>query len=436
MKALHATKVASATRSRALFVGAEWPEPRSSAAGRRATNVLEILQGAGWDAHFASAAARGDRAELPEGVQGHAIALNDSSFDEWVGELAPEVVVFDRFFSEEQFGWRARERLPQALLVLDTVDLHFVRRAREKRPHAPVASDLDADALRELASILRCDLTWVVSDFERDLLVHELGVPDTLIDVSRILYRPAPAPRPLAERVGFATIGTFRHSPNADAVRWLHREIWPRIRARLPQAELRVYGAYLTREFSELHDPTQGFLVEGYVDDATEALSRARATLAPLRFGAGIKGKILDSWWAGTPVVTTPVGAEGMHGAIGFPGLVTHDAADADAIADAAVRLAADDALWREKSAAGLAMLRARHDFAEESARAGTLLKLLRENLAERRARHWLGRLLHMQGLRSTEYFSRWIEAKSRGRDAHQNPISGKPTEKPTLREK
>lgn len=407
---------------RALLIGHRWPEPRSTAAGVRTGNVLEILRDEGWETHFATAAPnRSERAELPAGVSGHAIALNDSALDPWLRALAPEIVVFDRFYSEEQFGWRARQALPEALLVLDTVDLHFLRLARAQgQPADPTAPA----AQRELASILRCDLSWVVSDHEHALLTRDLGLPAGLIDISRILYPPSPAPAPWAAREGFATIGTFQHEPNRDAIRWLKRELWPRIRKLRPGASVRVCGSYVTREFSDMHSPREGFLVNGEVESATAELARARVSLAPLRFGAGIKGKILDSWWSGTPVVTTPIGAEGMH-APGEP-FAGRVAETADDLAAHAVALLDDEAAAQTLSDAGRAVLVARHGYANERARVGRDLRERLRLLEASRRRHWLGPLLHSQTLRSTEYFSRWIEQKNlqkpEQREAHRDP--------------
>lgn len=119
-------------------------------------------------------------------------------------------------------------------------------------------------------------------------------------------------------RHGFVTIGGFRHAPNVDAVEWLAAEIWPRIRARLPRshintATMRVYGAYPNHRVQALHNPSQGFHICGHAK-SLDVLARARVLLAPVRYGAGIKGKIVDAWRYGVPVVATDVGAEGMQG--------------------------------------------------------------------------------------------------------------------------
>jgi hypothetical protein len=119
-------------------------------------------------------------------------------------------------------------------------------------------------------------------------------------------------------RNGFVIIGGFRHAPNVDAVEWLAEEIWPRIRARLPRshrnvATMRVYGAYTNHRVQALHNPSQGFFICGHAKNL-DVLARARVLLAPVRYGAGIKGKIVDAWRYGLPVVATKIGAEGMRG--------------------------------------------------------------------------------------------------------------------------
>src|SRR6185437_9590273 len=138
--------------------------------------------------------------------------------------------------------------------------------------------------------------------------------PRELVSFSCFTPSPKPLERDLgfSGRNGFCSIGNFRHPPNFDALVWLKSELWPAIRRELPGAVMSCYGAYPTPQAKVLESPADGFWIRGPVDDAVAMLSRHRVALAPLRFGAGIKGKILDSWQAGLPVVTTPIGAEGM----------------------------------------------------------------------------------------------------------------------------
>ena len=117
-----------------LIIGYVWPEPKSSAAGSRMLELVELFLSQDWKIVFASAAALSEhRANLLSlGVQENPIELNNSSFNEFIAELKPEAVLFDRFFTEEQFGWRVAQVCPNALRILDTEDLHSLRHARHQ----------------------------------------------------------------------------------------------------------------------------------------------------------------------------------------------------------------------------------------------------------------------------------------------------------------
>lgn len=400
---------------RALVIGKIWPEPTSSAAGRRTLDILRSFTAAGWDTHFACAAQPSPHSAaladtLP--LACHAIALNDSSFDRWVSQLAPDIVLFDRFMTEEQFGWRVERALPQALRTLDTSDLHFLREARRQNLYTRNALDLQSPtALREMASILRCDLSLLISEFEIELLHKEFKLPDSLIAYWPFCLpepsRPSPA---FGHRQGFVTIGSFLHEPNWDAVRWCREAIWPLIRQRLPEATLDVFGSYLPEKARQLDRPETGFRVRGRAEDAIETLQRFRVSLAPLRFGAGLKGKLADAFLAGTPSVATPIAAEGMTGELPWGSPISDEP---QAIADIAVELHQDETAWSVAQEAGYRI--AQHRFAESywlPKLADRLSRALVERDANRRA-NFVGQLLRHHQHRSTEYMSRWIEAKN-----------------------
>ena len=345
-----------------LIIGYVWPEPKSSAAGSRMLELVELFLSQDWKIVFASAAALSEhRANLLSlGVQENPIELNNSSFNEFIAELKPDAVLFDRFFTEEQFGWRVAQVCPNALRLLDTEDLHSLRHARHqllkqsqkstenetaRQSVDPVLAGVaelyermanDDMAQREIAAIFRCDLSLMISQFEIELLTHFFSVPKQLLDyspflkVQRVEQHVLPC---FSERQHFISIGNFRHEPNWDAVLYLKHAIWPLIRAQLPQAELHIYGAYPPPKVTQLHNPKQGFCVKGWADDALIVMQQARVCLAPLRFGAGIKGKLMDAMRCGTPSITTNIGAESMHGDLVWGGLIEKNA---QAIAGAA----------------------------------------------------------------------------------------------------
>jgi hypothetical protein len=424
----HATKV--------LIIGYVWPEPRSSAAGGHMMQILETFLQQGWDITFSSPANSGEhRADLTVlGIREVPIELNNSSFDTFISELSPDIVLFDRFMMEEQFGWRVEKHCPDALRVLETSDLQSLRDARHQRLKARLKasddandfSDLFAPALREefefmadtdlakreIAAIYRCDLNLMISEVEIELLVEQFEVPRDLLHWCPLMVDlPGTAPISFEDRAHFLHIGNFRHAPNWDAVLWLKTAIWPLIREQLPTAQLHIYGAYTPPKATALHNAAQGFHVMNWAEDALKVMSSARICLAPLRFGAGIKGKIVDAMLCGTPNVTTPVGAEAMHGEEPWPGSVTRTARE---FADCAVRLYKDKALWVTAQSHGQSLLAERY---QQSTHGPALIEKLlycQQHLTQLRNNNFIGSMLRHHQHKSTQYMAQWIEAKNR----------------------
>lgn len=418
----------------ALIIGYVWPEPNSSAAGRRILDLIDALQAGGIAVHFACAASPTEhQCDLRAlNVTTHAIALNCDSVDRWVAELAPDVVVFDRFVTEEQFGWRVASAAPNALRVLDTEDFHSLRAARElalKRalagnPSADVAAITVGNAelyelmreddrlLRELAAIFRCDVSLMISSFEVTLLQEYCQVPPQLLyHLPFTVDQPAMTYPDFAAREHFVSIGNFRHRPNWDAVLWLKQHVWPAIRQQLPRAELHIYGAYPPPKATALHNKRQGFLVKGWADDALTVVAQHKVLLAPLRVGAGIKGKLLDAMLTGTPSVTTDIGAEGMCGECQWPGAIANDS---KALAAQAVSLYQDESQWRLAANACGPLLAKHYSRADLGPKLVTVLRERHLNLNAWRRDNILGALFNFHSIRSTEFMSRWIEVKSR----------------------
>ena len=243
-----------------LVIGYVWVEPNSSAAGRRMLQIIEQFLNQNWKVTFASPAQKGEKAMDLKSifVDEVSIELNNVSFDGFIRELNPTIVMFDRFMMEEQFGWRVAENCPNALRILDTEDLHCLRKTREvaikQNREFSVDDLLKSDiAKREIASILRCDLSLMISTFEMDLLksvfkidkklYHHLPFLLNKIDENQIEHW-----KPFEERNHFTIIGNFLHAPNVDAVLLLKKSIWKIIRKALPKAELHIYGAYATQQ--------------------------------------------------------------------------------------------------------------------------------------------------------------------------------------------
>lgn len=401
---------------RVLIIGKIWPEPTSSAAGTRTIDLIRGLQTANWEIHFACSAQKSEHSEDLDAryqITTHSIQLNSSSFDKWVEELAPSIVIFDRYMTEEQFGWRVDQVVPNALRVIDTSDLHCLREARQKSLRTGNPIDLhNSIALREIASLLRSDISLIISEEEMKILSDAFTIPS-----SSVAYWPFALPSPIEnpptfeERSNFVMIGSYLHEPNWDAVRFCREEIWPLIRDELPEAVLHVYGSYTPPKAQQLHSENTGFHICGRADEAIPTLARYRVNLAPLRFGAGLKGKLADAFVAGTPTIATPIATEGMLGNSDWGSDIS---ADPIQFAAAAVELYANEKFWHHAQRCGYQIAKTRFAGNKWLPKLPELLKTAFQNRDRNRNANFLGQMLNHHHHRSTEFMSRWIEAKNK----------------------
>lgn len=405
-----------------LIIAKVWPEPNSSAAGARLLQIIKMFLDSGWQVSVASTAKKNefsfDLVALK--IKCYSLELNDSSFDVFIRELKPTSVMFDRFSTEEQFGWRVSENCPDTLRILDTEDLHCLRAGRQialKDKREFSNKDLNNTiAKREIASIYRSDLSLIISEFEMKMLKEVFKVGDNLIYHLPFLLDPLtekeqskwPA---FQSRKGFITIGNFLHEPNADAIHYLKKEIWPLIRKQLPDAELAVYGSYPSAAILKMNDPKNGFLVKGRADDVNKVMQEARVCLAPLRFGAGLKGKLIDAMLNGTPNVSTFIGAEGMQGDLPWSGVIEDDPLQ---FANAAVKLYLNEGQWVQKQFAGTEIIRLNFKKQEHEKRLIEKFEFLLAHLKEQRDGNFTGAMLNHHVLQSTKYMSLWIELKNK----------------------
>ncbi|MCF8277101.1 MAG: glycosyltransferase family 4 protein [Flavobacteriales bacterium] len=435
------------SQQKLLIIGTVFPEPNSSAAGSRMLQLIELFQRQAWEITFASAAAESEFAvDLSAiGAKQVSIELNSSSFNDFVRELNPQIVLFDRFMTEEQFGWRVADTCPNALRVLDTEDLHCLRHARhqalkENREFA-ITDLLNEHAKREIASIYRCDLSLIISEFEMELLRTVFKVDEDVLHYLPFMLttqRPPLTPPKgkkwsheqmleqgdsspsfrggvrggvFEERQHFVTIGNFLHPPNWDAVQYLKSDIWPLIRKQLPKAEMHVYGAYTSEKAKQLHSQKDGFLILGRAENAKEVISKAKVLLAPLRFGAGLKGKLVEAMQCGTPSVTTSIGAEAMHGYLPWSGAVADSPKE---FAQAAIELYTDKSAWETAQINGVSIINQIYPKEKLGLEFIHRLENLQSNLESHRQQNFIGSMLMHHSMRSTEFMSRWIEAKNK----------------------
>jgi len=241
-----------------------------------------------------------------------------------------------------------RSTLPDVPLIFDTVDLHFLReeRAAELAGTPELVARARTVRLLELALVESADTTLVVSPYEQQLLAGLL--PHAPVKVLPNVHRPEAFPATTRGRSGLLFVGSFAHQPNADGLRWFFSDVLPMIEDGLPGVRVSVVGRDPDPEL--VASAPDNVLFHGWVDDLTPLYDGARVALAPLRYGAGVKGKIGEAMAHGVPVVMTPIGAEGMSIAHGETAWVAHDAAS---FAAGVIQLMSDDELWQRLSKAG-----------------------------------------------------------------------------------
>lgn len=353
------------------------------------------------------------------GIRIQAITLNNPSFDVFVSELQPSIVLFDRFLTEEQFGWRVAEQVPNALRILDTEDLHSLRHARylcfKKGIDFTIEAWLAEDKTkREIASIYRCDLSLIISSYEWELLTDIIAMDKKLLlllpfmvdEIKETNHWPT-----YEQRSDFIFIGGGKHAPNIDSITLLKTEIWPKIRQQLPAANLYIYGGYLPQQVLDYHNPKQGFLVKGRVENSQIVMQQAKICLAPIRFGAGIKGKLLQAMQYGTPSITTTIGAEGMQGILEWNGYVVNDPVE---FAKAAVHLYTNKRDWEKAQQNGITLINTCYSKTTLETLFLNQVEQLQTHLKKHRAHNFIGTLLQHQTLSASKFMGKWIEEKNK----------------------
>lgn len=423
-----------------------WPESNSSAAGVRTSALLEHFASTNTfeNVMYASGSQSEPKSKL-KNVSYHHLPSNRTAdircfLDE---QNHIHTVIFDRFFAEEAYSFQFYHHSPKTLRVLDMQDMHSLRYHRQNmvqdldKVDSFVGLDCLVDGrilksipsidnrqskqsllLRELAAIHRSDLVMVCSNAEMSMLtdvfhIHQeklvlspFFVPQRQVDTKEI------SPK-FEERRDFVFLGGFKHFPNIDQVKVLKNVIWKRIRSFLPDANLHIFGAYAPSHIHQMNDKSNGFLVHGYVENL-DILRKYRVMLAPVRYGAGLKGKIVDSWIHGCPVVTTSIGGEGMMEDIednqsGWGGLVGDDNFQ---FVQNAVHLYSDPLVWNDCHENGFTMLHKLFDQKRNFEKLDNAISYSNDLKDIRRRKDYTSALLWDQNARSTEYFSKWIELK------------------------
>ncbi len=409
-------------RKHLLIIGFVWPEPQSSAAGSRMMQLIETFLSQNYQITFATPCTKSDNAFNLEsiGVAQKSIELNDSSFDVFVNKLNPYIVLFDRFMMEEQFGWRVAEHCPNAIRILDTEDLHCLRKGRQQAFKDGNAFDtkhlFNDTAKREIASIYRSDLSLIISEAEMKILKSQFKVDESLLVylpfmLNEISKKSIGNISRFKDRQHFITIGNFLHEPNYNAVLYLKQTIWLLIRKQLPKAELHIYGAYASQKVNQLHNEKEGFLIKGFTEDVNVVMQQAKICLAPIRFGAGLKGKLVDAMQNGTPCIMTNMATEGMFGNLDPNGFIEDKPQE---FANSAAQLYNDEALWKAKQKNGFSIINNRFRKVKHQQNFLNRIEETLNHLSEKRLQNFTGQMLLHHTQQSTKFMSKWIEEKNK----------------------
>lgn len=351
-------------KGRVLIIDATTPTPDQDSGSVRMVNLMRLLLKRGYKVSFF--------ADNLSFVPGYSEALQRMGVEVWhhpyLGDVEAffarygklfDVVILSRHYVASLYIDFVRKHAPRAKLLFDTVDLHYLREERQAELEASAALRAQARKTKhaELDVMSRCDATLVVSPAEVDELKHSAAA--VRVHILSNVVEAVGCRRPFSERADIWFIGGFQHTPNVDAMRFFTREVMPLLNTALPQLKLHIVGSKMPEEVLKMARPS--VIVHGQLPDVDRFLDGCLALVAPLRFGAGVKGKINMAMAYGQPVISTALGVEGMHLTPNREVLI---ADSASAFAEAIALLACQEPLWNRLSTAGLANVEKHFSFA------------------------------------------------------------------------
>lgn len=359
-----------------MIVDDRCPEPDRDSGSLDAVNMITGLIGMGWHVVFATRTTRPQEPRYLDDLRALGVrpltpedAPDITYFIERYGALV-DLFVLSRVSAGGVYLELIRHNCPEAKIVFNTVDLHYIREARAARLSGDAAALEAAERTRDREEFLvaRADLTLVVSSVEEEILQASLpGCRTLVLPLARAILPPRAG---FAARTGVGFIGGFEHQPNVDAIRHFLADVWPLVHATDPGIHFEIVGSALPPELLDGVPGDVRYL--GSLDSIDGWLDSLRMTVAPLRIGAGAKGKVASSLCAGLPCVLSAVAAEGMDLEDGRDVLIGADPAD---MAAKIVHLHGDATEWARLSAGGLAFARDRLSVAhyKDSLRRGIL---------------------------------------------------------------
>ena len=299
---------------RLLVVAKDVPRPDHHAGDRRFLALLDMLARDRhvdfWNRSIASA--RDGTEETTRRLRERGISLLPAGRDSLLATLRSteyDVVLFEFFLAAERNARDVAVRQPKAKLVVDSVDVHFARERAGTELGVIPAPRARETRKRELAAYRAADAVVVVTDTDEDVLRAERDLPP-LFRIPLIMPSHRRSAEPRERELLF--VAGFNHPPNADGLKWFVDAVWPLVRTAVPDCRLKIIGSNMPPEIAAL-DGGAGIHAMGFVADITPDLNRAAVAIAPLRYGSGMKGKVVEAMSYGVPVVTTSIGAQGLH---------------------------------------------------------------------------------------------------------------------------
>lgn len=339
---------------RVLFIDACTPTPDQDSGSIDIFNLMKVFLGMGWAVTFIPEDNYAYLEKYTAALQRLGVQmlyhLHIKSVDEHITEQGRsyDLVMAFRPTVTAKHIVGIREKCPNAKVVFNTVDLHFLRMEREAnlKNDSELLNRAKEMKANELSLMTKVDLTTVVSSVELEIL-KELGV-------ERVVHLPfsreiRPSKVTYAERSGLIFVGGFQHTPNVDAIQYFVADVMPQLRLALPGLFLNIVGSNTPQEIKDLARPD--IIVHGFVENIQPLLDAARINIAPLRYGAGTKGKVVQAMAVGLPSVGTSIAFEGM----GIDDGITARIADSpDELCKAVVDLYNSEAMWSLISSTGI----------------------------------------------------------------------------------
>lgn len=349
---------------RLLFIDDTVPTPDRDAGSNAAISHMLSLQRLGFKVSFVGAHNMARIPPYTDALEGAGIEVHYAPYCRSVEEVlrrAPvafDVIYVNRIGNMTKYAAMIRQHFPDAVLIYNMADIHHLRLEREAEIKQDATIRFQASTLKaaELAMIEVADSVIVHSAAEAEIL--KLAVPNANVHVVAWTVAPVPTAIAFDQRQGLAFVGGYNHTPNVDAALWLVNDVMPLVWARMPDLICNLIGANMPASIQALAQPLVRVL--GHVADLGSVLSQLKLTVAPLRYGAGLKGKVLTSLAHGIPCIVTPCAAEGME--VGVFG--TAIASTPEAFADQIVAVYSDEAVSLALQTAGLDFIRANYSTA------------------------------------------------------------------------